>query len=111
MSDSAPNAADPFELARFELAQEGPFPIALRELQAGQKQSHWMRFIFPQITGLGSSPMAQRFAIQSRDEAAAYLAHPELGKRRRAARPDPHPGCSGRKARREGAARRGAALE
>ena len=43
-----------------------------------------MWFIFPQITGLGRSPMARRFAIRSRDEAAAYLAHPELGKRLRA---------------------------
>ena len=83
MSDDAQTAADPFELSRFELAQEGPYPIALRELEAGQKQSHWMWFIFPQIAGLGTSPMAQRFAIQSRDEAAAYLAHPELGERLR----------------------------
>ncbi len=74
---------DRFDLERFTYAQEGPFPIALRELRAGRKQSHWMWFIFPQLAGLGSSPMAERFAIASRQEAAAYLAHPTLGPRLR----------------------------
>ncbi|WP_221031363.1 DUF1810 domain-containing protein [Actomonas aquatica] len=80
--DNQPSsAADPFDLQRFLYAQEGPYKIALRELRAGKKTSHWMWFIFPQLAGLGTSPMAERFAIQSRDEAAAYLAHKTLGAR------------------------------
>lgn len=55
----------------------------LAELRAGRKTSHWMWFVFPQIQGLGHSPTAQRFAIASRDEAAAYLQHPVLGPRLR----------------------------
>jgi len=71
-------------LERFVEAQEGVYPRALAELKAGRKQSHWMWFIFPQIAGLGHSPMAQMYAIQSLDEAHAYLAHPLLGTRLRA---------------------------
>ena len=66
-------------LNRFVEAQSSIYRQALAELQAGRKQSHWMWFVFPQIEGLGSSPMAQRYAIQSLDEAKAYLAHPLLG--------------------------------
>ena len=53
------------------------------ELRAGHKASHWMWFVFPQIQGLGHSPMAQRFAIRSLAEAEAYLRHPVLGPRLR----------------------------
>jgi uncharacterized protein (DUF1810 family) len=72
---------DPFDLARFVEAQDGVYAKVLVELRAGRKLSHWMWFIFPQIEGLGSSPMAQRFAISGREEATAYLAHPLLGPR------------------------------
>jgi uncharacterized protein (DUF1810 family) len=72
-------ASDPYNLQRFVDAQSGVYAEARSELQAGQKRSHWMWFIFPQIRGLGSSPTAQKFAISSREEAAAYLAHPVLG--------------------------------
>jgi uncharacterized protein (DUF1810 family) len=77
---------DPHDLARFLAAQDagGTYDRALAELRAGRKQSHWMWFVFPQIAGLGFSPMAQRYAIASRAEAAAYLAHPALGPRLRA---------------------------
>lgn len=68
-------------LARFLDAQNQVYPQALHELRAGQKKSHWMWFIFPQIAGLGHSAMAQRFAIADLDEARAYLAHPILGAR------------------------------
>ena len=54
---------------------------ALAEIRAGRKRSHWMWFIFPQIAGLGSSPTSRFFAIKSRAEAQAYLAHPVLGPR------------------------------
>ena len=66
-------------LERFVEAQEGVYPRALAELEAGKKQSHWMWFIFPQIAGLGHSAMAQMYAIASLDEAKVYLAHPVLG--------------------------------
>lgn len=75
--------SDPFRLQRFVDAQESVYASVLDELRAGKKQSHWMWFIFPQIEGLGSSAMAQRYAISSLDEARAYLAHPVLGARLR----------------------------
>jgi uncharacterized protein (DUF1810 family) len=55
--------SDPYHLQRFLDAQESTFDQARAELAAGQKRTHWMWFIFPQIHGLGSSPTAQRFAI------------------------------------------------
>jgi uncharacterized protein (DUF1810 family) len=58
---------DAFDLKRFVDAQAPVYPRVLAELQQGEKQSHWMWFIFPQLAGLGHSPMAQRYAIGSRD--------------------------------------------
>ena len=72
-----------FDLERFVDAQQGVYGSALAELHAGHKRSHWMWFIFPQVAGLGHSAMAQKYAIASSDEAAAYLAHPVLGPRLR----------------------------
>jgi uncharacterized protein (DUF1810 family) len=73
--------SDPFDLQRFVDAQGRIYPQVLEELSRGRKQSHWMWFIFPQIAGLGFSSMAQRFAMGSRAEAVAYLAHDLLGPR------------------------------
>jgi uncharacterized protein (DUF1810 family) len=73
--------ADPVNLEHFVDAQEPVYEQARRELRAGQKESHWMWFIFPQIAGLGQSAMSIRFAITSLEEARAYLAHPVLGPR------------------------------
>lgn len=73
--------ADPYDLNRFVRAQDESYQQALTELERGRKQSHWMWFIFPQIDGLGSSPISRRYAIKSEDEARAYLAHPVLGPR------------------------------
>ena len=73
-----------YNLQRFLDAQERVYDIVLAELRAGRKSSHWIWFIFPQITGLGHSAMAQQFAIGSLDEAKAYLQHPTLGPRLRA---------------------------
>jgi uncharacterized protein (DUF1810 family) len=73
--------ADSHDLQRFIEAQDTVFERALAELRGGRKRSHWMWFIFPQITGLGFSEMARRYAIASRAEAAAYLGHPILGPR------------------------------
>lgn len=81
MGMSATPSQDPHDLGRFLAAQEGVFDIALEELRRGRKESHWMWFIFPQIAGLGSSPMAAHYAIQSLQEATDYLGHPALGPR------------------------------
>jgi uncharacterized protein (DUF1810 family) len=62
-------------------AQAPVFERVRSELRAGRKASHWMWFVFPQVEGLGSSELARRFAISSREEAEAYLAHPVLGPR------------------------------
>ncbi len=78
-----PEAADPYDLARFVRAQDPVFEGVCRELENGRKTSHWMWFVFPQIAGLGASAMSARFAISSPDEARAYLAHPVLGPRLR----------------------------
>ena len=59
----------------------GTYDTALHELRAGTKRSHWMWFVFPQVAGLGMSPMAQRYAVSGLDEAWSYLAHPLLGPR------------------------------
>lgn len=75
------DSADPFDLQRFTSAQESIVDDALRELQAGQKRTHWIWFIFPQLDGLGHSGMARRYAIKSLAEACAYLQHPLLGAR------------------------------
>jgi uncharacterized protein (DUF1810 family) len=77
--------SDQYDLQRFVDAQDrgGTYDDALAELRDGRKTSHWMWFVFPQIAGLGNSPMAQRYAISSLDEARAYLAHPVLGDRLR----------------------------
>lgn len=68
-------------LHRFVDAQDGSYASALAELRAGAKRGHWMWWVFPQIAGLGRSDTARHYAISSRAEAIAYLAHPLLGPR------------------------------
>lgn len=77
------NGKDPYRLQRFLDAQNPVFEKVCRELREGQKQSHWMWFIFPQIAGLGSSAMSHRYGISSLQEAEAYLRDPTLGERLR----------------------------
>ncbi len=77
--------AQPYDLERFVTAQAPIYEIALKELSAGRKQSHWMWFIFPQLRGLGHSAMADHFGLQSLEEAKAFLRHPTLGPRLEAA--------------------------
>src|ERR1700678_3684032 len=72
---------DRFNLERFVDAQASTYEQGRAELVAGEKRSHWMWFIFPQIQGLGSSEMAQRYAISGLEEARAYLKHAVLGPR------------------------------
>lgn len=75
------SVSDPFNLDRFVEAQRGVYDDALGELRGGLKRTHWMWFVFPQISGLGSSSMARNFAIGSLAEAQTYLRHPVLGAR------------------------------
>src|SRR4029453_18331777 len=75
---------DPFSLSRFIEAQAGGvFEQALAEIQAGQKRTHWMWFIFPQHRDLGRSPTAKFYGLRGVDEARAYAGHPVLGHRLR----------------------------
>ena len=79
----ADSSDDPFDLERFVRAQAADYDRALSELRNGEKRSHWMWYIFPQIEGLGNSPMSRRYSIKSAGEARAYLDHPILGPRLR----------------------------
>ncbi len=74
---------DTFNLQRFIEAQQSVYKDVLNELKQGKKRSHWMWFVFPQIKGLGESWIAQQYAINSLEEAKAYLGHHLLGKRLR----------------------------
>jgi len=74
---------DPFDLNRFLDAQRVNYEEALTELRAGRKETHWSWYVLPQVSGLGASNMAARFAIRSLAEAKAYLEHPVLGARLR----------------------------
>ena len=71
------------ELSEFVTAQDTVYDQVRHELATGRKRTHWIWYIFPQMAGLGTSPMSQRFGIQSRAEARAYLDHPVLGQRLR----------------------------
>lgn len=70
-------------LQRFVEAQSPVYDQVLRELRAGRKTTHWMWYVFPQVEGLGHSPMARKYAIRSKAEARAYLEHGILGARLR----------------------------
>ena len=74
-----------FDLSRFVDAQDegGTHAAALAELRAGRKRSHWMWFVFPQVSGLGQSATSRRFGVAGLEEARAYLAHEVLGERLR----------------------------
>ena len=75
------NGPNPYNLQRFVDAQDRVYNEVYSELRHGRKQSHWMWFVFPQIAGLGHSPIARTYAISSLEEAKAYLRHPILGPR------------------------------
>jgi uncharacterized protein (DUF1810 family) len=72
-----------YDLQRFVDAQDPVYRQVCAELAAGEKTSHWMWFVFPQLKGLGHSATAEHFGIASKDEAVAYLQHPVLGARLR----------------------------
>jgi uncharacterized protein (DUF1810 family) len=77
------SATDPFDLRRFVSAQSAIYRNVVEELRDGRKRGHWMWYVFPQLRGLGSSPMAARYGISSLEEARAYLRHDLLGSRLR----------------------------
>jgi uncharacterized protein (DUF1810 family) len=72
---------DSHNLGRFTEAQDTVFAAVRAELRVGSKRTHWMWFIFPQLAGLGSSPMARLYALSGIAEARAYLTDPVLGPR------------------------------
>lgn len=72
---------DIHSLDRFIEAQERMYHIALTEIREGEKRSHWMWYIFPQLRGLGKSAMSYTYGIADLEEARAYLAHPVLSAR------------------------------
>lgn len=72
---------DPYNLNRFLAEQDEDYESAIEELRRGRKETHWIWYVFPQLAGLGSSSMAQDYAIKSREEAMAYLDHPILSRR------------------------------
>jgi uncharacterized protein (DUF1810 family) len=78
---ATPDAGDPHRLDRFVQAQRGDYDRALAEIRSGEKRSHWMWYVFPQLQGLGRSEMAHHYAISGTVEAGAYLRHPVLGPR------------------------------
>lgn len=77
------DAHDRDTLARFVAAQDegGTYARAVAELETGRKRSHWMWFVLPQLRGLGRSAMAERYGLDGRGEAEAYVRHPVLGPR------------------------------
>ena len=72
-----------YDLERFIEAQDQVYESVLNELRVGQKRGHWMWYMFPQIRGLGTTAMSQKYAIESQEEAEAYSEHPILGARLR----------------------------
>ena len=81
MNESASD--DPYDLARFVDSQASDYVRAVSEIRKGQKDTHWMWYVFPQFDGLGFSPRSRHYAIKSVAEAEAYLRHPILGPRLR----------------------------
>jgi uncharacterized protein (DUF1810 family) len=77
----APWAGDRFNLERFVAAQKPVMAAVFKELGQGQKRTRWIWFVLPQVDGLGSSTMAKHYAVRSKGEATAYLAHSVLGPR------------------------------
>ena len=74
-------ASDTYNLDRFLKAQERVYPSVVRELADGRKRSHWMWYIFPQISGLGHSSTARLYSLESLAEARCYAIHPLLSAR------------------------------
>jgi uncharacterized protein (DUF1810 family) len=83
-AERRPTSVGAMSLTRFKVAQDAltnGFATALAELRAGRKQSHWIWYIFPQLTGLGRSETARYYGLPNLDEACAYLRDPLLRSR------------------------------
>jgi uncharacterized protein (DUF1810 family) len=80
-SSNSRHTDDPYDLVRFLRAQDDDYQQALSEIRSGQKRTHWMWYIFPQIDGLALSSTSKHYSIKSVEEARAYLGHPVLGPR------------------------------
>jgi uncharacterized protein (DUF1810 family) len=83
-TSSAKRPEREFDLTRFRTAQDQPgsgFESALREMQAGSKQGHWIWYVFPQLSGLGRSSVSRAYGIDGLAEAEAYLRDSELRSR------------------------------
>lgn len=77
---------DKNDIERFVDAQNSPYggyAVALQEMKDGQKCSHWIWYIFPQLRGLGRSFNSDYYGLADKDEAKRYLEHPVLGPRLR----------------------------
>ena len=70
-------------LERFVEAQKRDYKTALKEVQSGKKETHWIWYVFPQMLGLGRSCYANLYGIKNKEEAEEYLKHKVLGKRLR----------------------------
>ena len=81
MDDFEDDFEEDDELDMFVDAQDTVWSAVISELKAGQKQTHWMWFVFPQLADLGSSDMAKLYGMHDLSEATQYLQHPDLGKR------------------------------
>jgi uncharacterized protein (DUF1810 family) len=73
--------AEAYDLERFITAQSRNYRDALSEIRRGRKTSHWMWYVFPQLSGLGYSETAKFYGIKNAEEAQAYYEHPVLGSR------------------------------
>jgi uncharacterized protein (DUF1810 family) len=82
--NEVPRGDDPYDLFRFVQAQSSVYERAISEIRQGQKETHWMWYVFPQFDGLALSSRSKHYAIKSVAEAEAYLRHPILGPRLRA---------------------------
>ena len=61
------------DINRFVKKQKEMYDIAYKEIKSGKKKSHWMWFIFPQIDGIGSSPISKFYAIKDKSEVIEYF--------------------------------------
>jgi uncharacterized protein (DUF1810 family) len=84
LPDNSPgHDADRFGLSRFVEAQAHDYDVALAELRAGRKRTHWIWYVFPQLRGLGRSGASHLYGVSGGEEAREYLAHAVLGERLR----------------------------
>ena len=72
-----------YDLNRFCEALDFAYELALGEMRAGRKRSHWIWYVFPQVKGLGRSYNARYYALDGVEEARQFVNDEELGGRLR----------------------------